>query len=109
VTLWAKPARLAGAPPRIADVTQQQLDRPDIASVLVSQQDIARRLQEVAAEIARDYAGRELVLVGVLKGAVMVMADLARALELPLARAPRLRASSASSRTSTATSAAATC
>ncbi len=56
----------------------------DIATVLVSAEDITRRLGELAAEIERDYAGREVVLVGVLKGAVMVMADLARALTLPL-------------------------
>ncbi|PMD04344.1 phosphoribosyltransferase, partial [Brevibacterium paucivorans] len=38
------------------------------------------RLREMAAEIDRDYEGKDLLIVGVLKGAVMVMADLARAL-----------------------------
>ncbi|MCZ3386879.1 MAG: hypoxanthine phosphoribosyltransferase [Actinomycetia bacterium] len=52
----------------------------DLAAVLIDAEQIQTRLGELAAEIDRDYAGRELLLVGVLKGAVMVMADLARAL-----------------------------
>jgi len=52
----------------------------DLAAVLIDADQIQARLRELAAEIDRDYAGRELLLVGVLKGAVMVMADLARAL-----------------------------
>jgi hypoxanthine phosphoribosyltransferase len=56
---------------------------PDIEAVLVSEGQIAAKIAELAAQIDRDYAGREVVLVGVLKGAVMVMADLARALSVP--------------------------
>jgi hypoxanthine phosphoribosyltransferase len=52
----------------------------DLAAVLIDADQIQARLVELAAEIDRDYEGRELLLVGVLKGAVMVMADLARAL-----------------------------
>ncbi len=52
----------------------------DIETVLLSQEQISTRLAEMAADIDRDYIGRELLLVGVLKGAVMVMADLARAI-----------------------------
>jgi hypoxanthine phosphoribosyltransferase len=52
----------------------------DLAAVLIDADQIQARLRELAEEIDRDYAGRELLLVGVLKGAVMVMADLARAL-----------------------------
>ena len=52
----------------------------DIEKVLLSEEQIRTRLAEMAADIDRDYAGRDLLLVGVLKGAVMVMADLARAL-----------------------------
>jgi len=44
----------------------------------------ATRIGELAAQIDADYADRELLFVGVLKGAVMVMADLARALHLPV-------------------------
>jgi hypoxanthine phosphoribosyltransferase len=57
---------------------------PDIESVLVSSEQIAAKIAELAARIDTDYAGREVVLVGVLKGAVMVMADLARALSVPV-------------------------
>jgi len=52
--------------------------------VMISQDAIAARVAQMGAQIARDYADRELVLVGVLKGAVMFMADLARAINLPI-------------------------
>jgi hypoxanthine phosphoribosyltransferase len=52
----------------------------DLDQVLLTAEQIDRRLTELAAEIDRDYAGRDLLLVGVLKGAVMVMADLGRKL-----------------------------
>ena len=51
--------------------------------VLISEKEIAARLEELGAEISADYAGREIVLVGVLKGAIMVMADLSRVLRVP--------------------------
>ncbi len=50
----------------------------DLHAVLLTEEQIQARAAELAAEIERDYAGREVLLVGVLKGAVMVMADLAR-------------------------------
>ncbi len=56
----------------------------DIESVLVSEKEIAARIEEMAADISADYAGREVLFVGVLKGAVMVMADLARAVTVPV-------------------------
>ncbi len=52
----------------------------DLEKVLLSEEALKSRLVELAAEIDRDYSGRDLLLVGVLKGAVMVMADLARLL-----------------------------
>jgi hypoxanthine phosphoribosyltransferase len=52
----------------------------DLASVLVDAESIQQRIKEIAAQIDEDYAGRDLLLVGVLKGAVMVMADLSRTL-----------------------------
>ena len=52
--------------------------------ILISEDELDRRLSEMAADIDRDYEGRELLLVGVLKGAVMVMADLSRKLHTPL-------------------------
>ena len=46
----------------------------------LSKEQIAQRISELAAEIDADYAGRNVLLVGVLKGAIMVMADLSRAM-----------------------------
>jgi hypoxanthine phosphoribosyltransferase len=56
----------------------------DLLHVLITQEQLQARIAELAAQIDADYAGRELLLVGVLKGAVMVMADLARAMHLPV-------------------------
>ena len=52
----------------------------EIEHVLVTQEQIAQRISELAAEIDADYAGRNVLRVGVLKGAIMVMADLSRAM-----------------------------
>ncbi|MEZ3160298.1 hypoxanthine phosphoribosyltransferase [Microbacterium sp. BWT-B31] len=57
----------------------------EITKVLVTEEQIQRRLDEIAAQVDADYAGKDLLLVGVLKGAVMVMADFSRALK---SRAP---------------------
>jgi hypoxanthine phosphoribosyltransferase len=57
---------------------------PALKEVLISAETLRARTAELAARIDTDYAGRELLLVGVLKGAVMVMADLARAMHLPV-------------------------
>jgi hypoxanthine phosphoribosyltransferase len=51
--------------------------------ILFSRDDINRRITELAADISRDYAGKELVVVGVLKGAFVFMADLIRRLQTP--------------------------
>jgi len=56
----------------------------DLKDVLIPADRLQARVAELAAQIDADYAGRELLLVGVLKGAVMVMADLARAMRLPV-------------------------
>jgi hypoxanthine phosphoribosyltransferase len=56
------------------------MPEPTIGEILLSQDDIRGRLSELAADIDTDYAGRDLVLLGVLKGAMMIMADLARML-----------------------------
>ncbi|OIV36848.1 hypoxanthine phosphoribosyltransferase [Mangrovactinospora gilvigrisea] len=56
----------------------------DLTKVLVTQEEIQAKIEEIAAEIDREYEGKDLLLVGVLKGAVMVMADLARALHSPV-------------------------
>jgi hypoxanthine phosphoribosyltransferase len=56
------------------------MPEPTIGDILFSQDQIHDRLSELAAAIDADYTGRDLVLLGVLKGAMMVMADLARML-----------------------------
>ena len=57
---------------------------PDIEKVLISSEEIEAKLVEMGEAITRDYDGRSLLLVGVLKGAFVVMADLARHIRLPL-------------------------
>ena len=56
----------------------------DLTSVLYTEAEIHARIAQLARSIEADYAGEDVLLVGVLKGAVMVMADLARELSLPL-------------------------
>ena len=56
----------------------------DLETVLVTEDQIRARIAELGKMIDADYAGRSLLLVGVLKGAVMVMADLSRALSHPV-------------------------
>jgi len=51
--------------------------------VLFSQEELARRVSEIAAEIDRDYAGKEPLLVSVLRGSFVFMADLVRQIHLP--------------------------
>jgi hypoxanthine phosphoribosyltransferase len=55
-----------------------------IAEVIVRQDELAARVEELAGRISRDYAGEEIVLVGILKGAVFFLADLARRIEVPV-------------------------
>ena len=50
----------------------------DLVKVLFTEEQIHARLEELAAQIEQDYEGKDLLIVGILKGAVMVMADLAR-------------------------------
>lgn len=56
---------------------------PSIGEVLISSEDLQRRVGELGAEISRDYQGRDLVMVGVLRGAVVFIADLLRQLTVP--------------------------
>ncbi len=53
--------------------------------VLLSEEEIKARVAEMGERISHDYAGKDLVLVAVLKGAATFMVDLARAIDLPLA------------------------
>ena len=58
-------------------------DDDAIGEILVPAEDLARRVRELAAEVSRDYHGKDLVLVGVLKGAVLFLSDLMRHLDVP--------------------------
>jgi hypoxanthine phosphoribosyltransferase len=55
-----------------------------IGRVVVSAEDIDAKLREMGEQITRDYEGSDLLLVGILKGAFVVMADLARHIDLPV-------------------------
>jgi hypoxanthine phosphoribosyltransferase len=56
---------------------------PLIGEILVQPDDLKRRVRELGQAISRDYAGKDLLLVGVLKGAVFFLADLMRQIDLP--------------------------
>ncbi len=55
----------------------------DIERVLVSEEELKAKVQELGAQITRDYQGKNLLMVSVLKGSVIFMADLMRAVDLP--------------------------
>ena len=58
---------------------------PDIDRILFDRDDIASIVKRMGAEITRDYQGKDLVLIAVLRGAVVFMGDLMRSIELPIA------------------------
>jgi hypoxanthine phosphoribosyltransferase len=55
-----------------------------LGETLVNEQDLRRRVAELGEQISRDYAGRSLLLVGVLKGAVFFLSDLMRYIDIPV-------------------------
>jgi hypoxanthine phosphoribosyltransferase len=59
------------------------MDDPAIGETLIEADDLARRVEELGVEVSADYAGRDLVLVCVLKGAFLFLADLMRAMTVP--------------------------
>jgi hypoxanthine phosphoribosyltransferase len=63
-------------------VSQAELERA-VAEVLIDRQRLQARIDELGDEVSSDYAGRDLLLIGVLKGAVFFMADLMRRLTVP--------------------------
>jgi hypoxanthine phosphoribosyltransferase len=63
-------------------VSQTELER-GVGEILIDEDRLQERIRELGDELSRDYAGRELLLVGVLKGAVFFMADLMRSLSVP--------------------------
>jgi hypoxanthine phosphoribosyltransferase len=57
----------------------------DIQHILISTEEVQAKVKELGAAISRDYAGKEILMIGVLRGAVIFMADLARAIDVPVA------------------------
>jgi hypoxanthine phosphoribosyltransferase len=68
-------------PPSISRL--RRVSDPAIGETLVAREDLQRRIAELGTEISRDYEGGELILVGVLKGAVLFLADLMRSVTVP--------------------------
>jgi hypoxanthine phosphoribosyltransferase len=68
--------------------TSNSIVRPSVRTddsvgrILVGEEDLDRRIRELGAEISRDYAGKDLVLLGILKGAVLFLSDLVRQIEV---------------------------
>ena len=60
-----------------------QLNHPDIQEVLVTKEQIRDRIAELARDIDEHYSSKDVLLIGILKGAVPFMADLSRAMQLP--------------------------
>ena len=60
-----------------------QLNHPDIQEVLVTKEQIRDRVAELAAEIDSHYRDKDVLLIGILKGAVPFMADISRAMQIP--------------------------
>jgi hypoxanthine phosphoribosyltransferase len=56
---------------------------PAIGDILVQADDLSHRVRQLGEEISRDYEGKDLVLIGVLKGAIFFLSDLMRAIEVP--------------------------
>ena len=63
-------------------MSQTELEQA-VGEVLIDQETLAARVAELGAEVSADYEGRDLLLIGVLKGAVFFMADLMRHLTVP--------------------------
>lgn len=59
-------------------------EHEDVERVLFTEEDLARRVGEMGAQITADYAGKELLVISVLRGAAIFMADLVREIHLPL-------------------------
>lgn len=80
--------RSTAPPPGLAKESSVPMEPRDIdgdlTEILIDEEAILAKLAELSRQIEADYAGKDVLLVGVLKGAVMVMADLARELTIPI-------------------------
>ncbi len=60
------------------------LKKDEVDEILIKEEEIKRKIQELGEQISKDYQGKDLVLIGVLRGAVIFMSDLARAISVPM-------------------------
>lgn len=56
----------------------------DMKSILISEEEIAKRVKELGKQLTEDYKGKELLVVGILKGCMLFLSDLVRTIDLPL-------------------------
>jgi hypoxanthine phosphoribosyltransferase len=75
---------LKTSPRRVAPKRSEGGWRKEVERVLITDEQIARRIKTLAREIERDFRGREMVVISLLNGTVMFLADLIRHLNLPL-------------------------
>lgn len=59
--------------------------RSDIKQILLSEEDIIKRVKEIGSDITKDFQGKDLVMIGILKGAVIFMSELCKNINLPIA------------------------
>lgn len=77
---WAAIVKGWSSPSRKGNRVDVEHVESDLSHVLLTEEQILTRVNELGSQIDADYAGKNLLMVGVLKGAIMVMADLARAI-----------------------------
>ncbi|MFN8445406.1 MAG: hypoxanthine phosphoribosyltransferase [Caldilineaceae bacterium] len=71
-------------PLKLAEIARKKRSlNPDIDHILISEEQIRERVKELGALISQEYSGQDLLLVSVLKGSIVFMADLVRAIEIP--------------------------
>lgn len=69
---------------KIAEIAKKKQSlHSDIDHVLLNEEQICKRIKELGAEVSEEYAGKDLLLVSVLKGSIVFMADLVRAIHIP--------------------------
>jgi len=70
--------------PAVAVLDEQPSDHDDLTGVLITQEQLQSRIAQMGADITRDYADKDPLLIGILKGAVYFMTDLTRTITCPL-------------------------
>ena len=80
----SRPGRASGPGPLPGRGLRMKSFENDIEEILISEDQLQAKIAELGAHITADYRGRDLLLVGVLKGAFVFMADLSRQIHLPL-------------------------